>query len=225
VGTRELQLRWEPATCEICERTLLRGENPVAFYDGDRVHTVCDLCTTRAHRQGWIREGTEVAQLAPAAHAERARSLVARLRGRREAGDLEDDSPLSWAEDSALPDTGEQGLGDLPHHVQAVPSGPGAQVARALELFNTTGNVRTVGGVVRSLGAPYVHAKLGAEGPLVEIVVVWALCWYRYEVDLENSVVRQRGQGYEPSELGSELPAANAVADDEGRLSVAAAVT
>jgi hypothetical protein len=34
--------------------------------------------------------------------------------------------------------------------------------------------------------------------------------------------VRQRGQGYEPSELGSELPEANASADEHGRLALAA---
>jgi hypothetical protein len=221
MATRELQLRWEPAVCEICQRTLLRGEDPVSFYESDRVHTVCVLCTTRAHRQGWIREGTDVAQLAPAAHAERARSLVARLRGRRETDEF--DGPEPWAGEAPPPDTGELGQDDLPHHVRAVPTASDAQAARAFELFNLSEHTRTVGGVIHSLGAPYVHASPASEGPLVDVLVVWELCWYRYEVDLENSVVRLRGQGYEPSELGAELPAANAIADERGTLTLAPA--
>jgi hypothetical protein len=205
-------MRWEPIVCYVCQRTLLRGEFPVSYYDGDQVRSVCELCTTRANRHGWVREGTEVAQLAPAAHAERARSLVARLRGRR-------DSPAgegSRGETAAAPP-----VDDLPHHVHALPAAADAQVARALTIFNASEHARTIAGVVRSLGAPYVHA--GAADLQVEVIVVWELCWYRYEVDLENSVVRLRGQGYESSELGGELPPANALADESGELSLARA--
>jgi hypothetical protein len=216
-------MRWQPSICEVCQRTLLRGEEPVSYYDEDRVHTVCELCTTRAHRQGWIREGTEVAQLAPAAHAERARSLVARLRGRREPGQPDFDSGGQGADEPLAADAVERTHDDLPHHVRAVPTGVDAQAARAFDLFNSSEHARTVAGVVHSLGAPYVYASPGNEGPLVDVLVVWELCWYRYEVDLENSVVRPRGQGYEPAELGAELPPANAIADEHGRLSLARA--
>jgi len=222
VATRELKMRWDPAVCEICQRSLLRGEYAVTYYDDDRAHAVCELCTTRAHRQGWIREGTEVDELAPAAHAERARSLVARLRGRREQGQLDPATRQRRAEQA---DGGEETTlahDDLPHHVRAMPSGADAQAAMALALFNASEHARTIGGVVRSLGAPYVHAARAAGGPLVEVLVVWELCWYRYEADLENSAVRLRGQGYELGELGGELPAANAAADESGKLSLLA---
>jgi hypothetical protein len=217
VATRELQMRWEPATCEVCGRSLLRGERAVTYYEGDRVHAVCDLCTTRAHRQGWIREGTAVAELAPAAHAERARSLVARLRGRREApeGDVE------AAGVERAREGGEPAQGALPHHVQALPSAAAAQTARALGLFNLSEHPSTVAGVTHSLGSPYVRAD-ATGGPLVDVLVIWELCWYRYEIDLENSVVRLRGQGYEPSELGAELRPANAIAEQSGKLALAA---
>jgi hypothetical protein len=218
VATRELQLRWQPVVCQICQRSLLRGEYPVNYYDGDKVHAVCDLCTSRAHRQGWIREGTEVAQLAPAAHAERARSLVARLRGRREPSPAGSDRGRVRQADVAA---GAPSTDDLPHHVRAVPSGAEAQASRALGLFNASEHARTVAGVVRSLGAPYVHAGTSDDEALVDVLVVWELCWYRYEVDLENSSVRLRGQGYEPGELGAELPAANGIADENGTLSLA----
>ena len=58
------------------------------------------------------------------------------------------------------------------------------------------------------------------DGALVEIVVAWELCWYRYEVDLadEPHAVRLLGQGYELEELGEDALAANAVADGRGEL-------
>jgi len=218
MATRQLKLRWEPVICDICRRSLLRGEDPVTFYDGQTVHAVCDLCTTRAHRQGWLREGTQLAQTAAAAHSERARSLVARLRMRRETAEPEHKPPARGEE----PAGDGAPIDDIPHHVQALPSAADAQVARALVLFNASEHTRTVAGVCHSLGAPYVHGRATQAGPLVEITLIWELCWYRYEVDLENEAVRQRGQGYEPSELEGELPPANASADNAGKLVLAA---
>jgi len=209
VATRELKLRWEPVACEICQRSLLRGEYPVRFYDGQTVHMVCDLCTARAHRQGWLREGTHLAESAPAAHVERARSLVARLRTRRASEVTREPASAQAA-----------AVDDLPHHVQAVPSAADAQIARALAMFNASEHARTIAGVLQSLGAPNVHARALGRDPLVEITVVWELCWYRFEVDFENAVVRQSGQGYEPDELGRELPPANVTADEAGRLAL-----
>ena len=75
--------------------------------------------------------------------------------------------------------------------------------------------------MIHSLGAPYVHAGTRAEQGFVDVLVVWELCWYRYEVDLENRVVRLRQQGYEPAELGDGLMAANAIADERGKLTLA----
>jgi hypothetical protein len=62
------------------------------------------------------------------------------------------------------------------------------------------------------------------EGAIVTIVVGWELCWYRYEVDLadEAAGVRVSGQGAELSELTDAEQLANAVADDRGRLVLAA---
>jgi hypothetical protein len=214
MATRELKVRWEPVVCEICGRSLLRGEHPVRFYDGQAAHEVCDLCTSAAHRQGWLREGTQRAQAAPAAHSERARSLVARLRIARE--------PVrEGGERREEREERDDPLDDLPHHVQALPTGASAQLSLAVELFNASTHAATVAGVLHSLGAPYVHARAADGEPLVEITVVWELCWYRFEVDLENEAVRQRGQGYEPAELGGDLPAANATADEAGKLALA----
>ncbi len=89
-----------------------------------------------------------------------------------------------------------------------MPTNAELKVSRALELFNGSQHTETVSGVARSLGAPEVSVGARSDdGALVEIVVAWELCWYRYEVDLadEPHAVRLLGQGYELSELGEDL--------------------
>jgi hypothetical protein len=59
---------------------------------------------------------------------------------------------------------------------------------------------------------------------VVNVVVSWELCWYRYEADLSDEVpsVRVAGQGYELDELTAQERQANATADERGRLSLSA---
>jgi len=86
---------------------------------------------------------------------------------------------------------------------------------RALEIFNASEHVRTVGGVARSLGAPAVAVRPLPDRPsVVRIAVMWELSWYRYEIDLsdEGSGVRREGQGDELSDLTPEEQVVNAAA-------------
>jgi hypothetical protein len=76
-------------------------------------------------------------------------------------------------------------------------------------------------GVIRSLGAPYVHVGPLHDEVVVEVLVAWELCWYRFDADLEGDIVNKRAQGYELTELGGELAEANAAADPDGRLALA----
>lgn len=72
-------------SCDVCGRTLLRGENADVFLHGGSRRTVCELCTGRAMHEGWIREGVD--GVMPGRVNERgsaARSLLHRLRYRRE---------------------------------------------------------------------------------------------------------------------------------------------
>src|SRR3954468_525134 len=46
-------------TCDVCGRTLLRGENADVFIAGGQRRNVCELCTGRAVHEGWIREGLD----------------------------------------------------------------------------------------------------------------------------------------------------------------------
>ena len=82
-----------------------------------------------------------------------------------------------------------------------MPADQRGQLARAVALFNASEHRKTLYGVIRSLGAPYVHVGPVHEEVLVELLVAWELCWYRFEADLEGDIVHRRAQGYELTEL------------------------
>ena len=44
--------------CDVCGRTLLRGEHAEVYIDGGVRRSVCELCKPRALNEGWLREGT-----------------------------------------------------------------------------------------------------------------------------------------------------------------------
>ncbi len=213
MATRQLQTSYQPETCEICGRSLLRGEHAAAFRDGTALHTVCELCTDRALDEGWVREGTSIADVAQV-RTVRARSLVGRLRARLEEGH----GPPS----PERPRSADQlELAVSERHVHAVPADQRGQLARAVALFNASEHPKTLAGVIRSLGAPYVRVGPSHDDVVVDVLVAWELCWYRFEADLEGDIVHRRGQGYELTELDSDLTEANAAADPDGRLALA----
>jgi hypothetical protein len=69
--------------CDVCGRTLLRGEHADGFIHGGTRRTVCELCTVRAMHEGWIREGLDGGLAELPDRAGSARSLLGRLRARR----------------------------------------------------------------------------------------------------------------------------------------------
>jgi hypothetical protein len=232
-------------SCDVCGRTLLRGEHADVFLHGGQRRMVCELCTPRAAHEGWIREGLDDARVRD--HGDRrSRSLLGRLRNRlaepavaEEAQDTSgepvveapDPAPQPVAEPVApapappepMSDAGEGAA--APRSVHAIPTNADLKVARAVELFNGSEHPRTVMGVSRSLGAPVVAVRPSlTEGSVVTIVVAWELSWYRYEVDLGNEAagVRVTEQGSELSELDADDQTANAASDETGRLHLAA---
>jgi hypothetical protein len=254
-------------TCDVCGRTLLRGENSDVFLSGGSRRNVCELCTGRAVHEGWIREGLDdVVARNRDGRSRRRGSLLSRLRARlpesdstpREAQPYEHeprydddayepepvDAPVEAVRAAApaepRPDRYEREpepvavAAEVPDHtlyesrsVRGVPTNAELKVARAMELFNQSQQVRTVAGVARSLGAPIVSARPSrTEGSVVTIVVAWELSWYRFEVDLGNEAagVRVAAQGSELSELETIDQTANAAADDHGRLHPAASL-
>ncbi len=236
--TRDIRPSTAHTICDVCGRTLLRGERAEAYVHGGARRWVCELCKSRALHEGWVREGTAPAYDEGTAGSERRRSLLSRLRSRRDGSSpAQTGSSLEGEGDSAAAPTGGHpnpvpvGPGSLlrrdrprePRHVRAIPTSTEQKIASAIELFNSSEHPRTVSGVARSLGLPAVAVSpSAARTSLVNVVASWELCWYRYEVDLSDEVpsVRVAAQGYELDELTPQERHPNALADDRGLLSM-----
>jgi hypothetical protein len=230
--TRDIRTNQTDVSCDVCGRTLLRGESAEGFLAGGHRRQVCELCTARAVHEGWIREsgGDDLALRHPRSEG-RGRGFIDRLRTRRErARELhetlpeEDAAPPYSEPHTPLPEPAAAEAPRRPRHVRAVPTNADLKMQRALDVFNGSDHKRTVGGVSRSLGAPVVCVRPLADRPsVVSITVMWELSWYRYEVDLSDEAggVRRDAQGDELSELAPEEQASNAAADERGALHLA----
>ncbi len=251
--TRDIRPSTAITICDVCGRTLLRGERAEAYLHGGTRRWVCELCKSRALHEGWIKEGTLPDYNGAGSGSDRRRSLFGRLRSRRDTVQIPDldsepapgygdgdyrepdyaepppparqaragQAPASEPPPPVAPrrrrrrpiaDTGEAAPAPArepreprePRSVRAVPASPEHKTGQAVQMFNASEHPRTVAGVARSLGLPTVSV-LPAPGhtSLVNIVVSWELCWYRYEVDLGEDVpnVREAARGYELDEL------------------------
>jgi hypothetical protein len=188
--------------CDVCGRTLLRGEHADTYLNGLTRRLVCELCKSRALQEGWVREGTIPAGQAGTRAPERRRPLLWRLRARHQA------PADQWAPDDALQERrdGEGGItltppgagnglpprpvGDPaaarrrparqaadplarePRHVRAVPTSTEQRASAAVEVFNRSEHPRTVAGVARSLGPPAVHVAPSSTHPSIVAIVV-----------------------------------------------------
>jgi hypothetical protein len=120
---------------------------------------------------------------------------------------------------------GKPGEIDHPSRVSQSPArlaGVASAPDRAIEVFNASEFPRRIAGIARSLGAPGVNVCQVEDtvGETVSIVVAWELCWYRYEVDLDEEapVARLAAQGTELEELARGERAANTPVDETGLL-------
>jgi hypothetical protein len=73
------------AACDVCGRTLLRGERAQIYLNAGTRRSVCELCTSRALHGGWVREGEVPEYGESSSRPDRRRSLFGRKRTRREA--------------------------------------------------------------------------------------------------------------------------------------------
>jgi hypothetical protein len=243
---------------------LLRGERSEVYLHGGTRHEVCELCTGRAIHAGWVREGTVPAYDEAGSRGDSRRSLLGRLRGRRELESEQfDDEPDEEFDDyeprsgqAAPPDWPDSGGRNgserrqppprrrrsiagrepsparesarhtgprEPRHVRAVPTSVENKTAAAVSLFNGSEHPKTVAGIARSLGLPDVAVyPTDPTASVVNLVVSWELCWYRYQVELSDEVphVRVSDQGYMLDELSEIDRQINASADDRGRLAL-----
>ncbi|MBV9682425.1 MAG: hypothetical protein JO046_11585 [Solirubrobacterales bacterium] len=243
MATKDIRPSTAIVICDVCGRTLLRGEHPEIYIDGGARRSVCDLCKPRALHEGWLREGTVPTYDASQDASRRRGGFLSRLRLRRERErppqDPVADLPVSEADPEPPPPARAPRRREReptrrearrlerepatrePRHVRAVPMGAEQRIAAAIEVFNNSEHRRTVAGVARSLGAPTVSIHPNDDHrSVVQIVASWELCWYRYDVDLsdEEPVVRLAAQGYELDELSARERRANAAYDQHGAL-------
>ena len=233
-STRDIRTNQLDISCDVCGRTLLRGERAESYLAGGERRQVCELCTVRAQQEGWIREDGGDELTLRTSRQERGRGFLEKFRARRErAREVADEAAAEEevgstearepAREAVAP---PPDLPRHPRHVRAVPTNAELKVERALEVFNASEHTRTVGGIARSLGAPAVSARPLPDRPsVVGIVVMWELSWYRFEIDLSDEAggVRQIAQGAELSELDPDEQLVNAAADERGGLHLAAA--
>jgi hypothetical protein len=227
VATKDIRPSTAYTVCDVCGRTLLRGERAEVYIDGGARRSVCELCKHRAVHEGWVREGTVPTYDGGEAPSARRGSFLSRLRRRRDgpaeapAPTAPEPEPEPAPEPRAVPRRRAREPAREPRHVRAVPMGAGQKIASAIEVFNNSEHRRTVAGVARSLGAPDVSIHPNdVHSSLVDIVASWELCWYRYEVDLSDEVpvVRVAAQGYELDELTARERQSNASYDEHGAL-------
>ncbi len=229
MSTKDIRPSVQHTICDVCGRTLLRGEHPEPYIAGGERRWVCDLCTSRALQEGWIREGTVPEYNASDSGRDRRRPLFGWLRSRRGGNN----GPAARAEEfpepgmpaapAPAPPPPVPAAAREPRHVHAIPSSDGHKIAVAIDIFNSSEHARTIAGVARSLGSPAVSVRPSIMRPsVVNVVASWELTWYRYEIDLadEESGVRVAGQGAELSELAPEEREGNAGADENGLLAL-----
>src|SRR5215207_4877737 len=77
--TKDIRTSNVQVTCDVCGRTLLRGEHSETYLAGGSRRQVCELCTARAVHEGWVREGAALERRARSFGGERRRSLLGRL--------------------------------------------------------------------------------------------------------------------------------------------------
>ncbi|HEY1449324.1 MAG TPA: hypothetical protein VGF47_00120 [Solirubrobacteraceae bacterium] len=240
MATRSIVTSQPDVACDVCERRLLRGEQPDTFLAAGQPRIVCELCAPRAAHQGWKRGSEQHALGAVPLRAGRGRSLLGRLRqsrrgepdgARTEASLLGLDAqslepqPYDFLEPAAAAAADKaQGLDGEGRGSGVVAPPPDGPLQRAVDVFNVGEYPRRVASLTRSLGAPEVSVRPGeAVASSIVIVLAWELCWYTYEVDLDDMQgpeARALAQGTELSELGPEDRLANALADERGALAL-----
>jgi hypothetical protein len=80
MATRTIVTSQPDVACDVCERRLLRGEQPDVFLAAGRRRIVCELCAPRAAHEGWMRESESQSLTLAPMRARRGRSFFDRLR-------------------------------------------------------------------------------------------------------------------------------------------------
>jgi hypothetical protein len=106
-----------------------------------------------------------------------------------------------------------------------VPESPVGRLERAALRFNASDAARTVAGLTRTLGRPWVSIGALAGSPSeVRVTVAWELTWYQWGVDLgdEMRAVFEIDKGNEVEQLDGAARQWNAGVDEDGRIALGA---
>lgn len=245
MATRSIVTSQPDVACDVCGRRLLRGEQPDLFLAAGQPRMVCELCAPRAAHQGWKRTSEAGLESHESLAPRRGRRLFERLRSARS---LDGREPSRGYEQPLRDGAAPYDLFADAHGTRAVPvRAPGGSAAPvhagahqpelerppapadgplqlAVDVFNASEYTRRVASLARSLGAPEVTVRPGeAVASCIVVVLAWELCWYSYEVDLDDMTgaeVRAIAQGTELSELAPHDRLANALADERGALAL-----
>ena len=242
MATRSIVTSQPDVECAVCERRLLRGEQPDLFLDAGQPRLVCELCAPRASHQGWKRGSAELTASATPLRARRARGIFERFRPTRRArrpvdsrpprpaftkpGRTIHPTPMTSSPSRRSPVTAPAPAKQRtrPCRQQAALDPSTASLHEAVAVFNVGEYPRRIASLTRSLGAPEVSVRAGeAVASSIVIVIAWELCWYTYEVDLDDmqgTQARAIAQGTELSELGPQDRLGNAQADERGALAL-----
>lgn len=236
---KELRPVHDAVSCDVCGRTILKGERTEWYLaPGGHRRQVCDLCAIRAQHHGWIRESGAGELPARVPRNEPRGGVLGRLRRRRPATQAAENEarlaeqealfrtangvePDEYQAEGPAPPPRPRSRPQNPRHVRAVPTTAEVKVERALELFNGSGHQRTVAGLARTLGQPWVSAMPDpAQASAVSVLVAWELSWYRYRVDLGDDAdpVMMLDKGEELDQIDESLRAWNAALDTDGRV-------
>ena len=225
-------------TCAVCGRTILAGEQTRAYVSQGGRRDVCELCVPRAERLGWEREREGMPAALPVPEK---RGLFGGLRRRPQREAVE---PERVPQEEATVDENEEHVEPEPTPVpasprRADPAAPGRRpqrldpeptllspFERAVARFNASEASRTVAGLVRTLGAPWVSVGASAGAPKeIRITVAWELSWYQWGVDLGDELrpVFPIDKGLEMDQLDTAARLWNASAAAGGRIVLVAA--
>ena len=188
---KELRPVHDAVSCDVCGRTILKGERPEWYLaPGGHRRRVCDLCAARAQHHGWIRESGAGDMPARMPRHEPRRGVLGRLRKRpppaQDGGESPSNptengvrlqaDPVGEPEQAPAPPPRPRSRPQSPRHVRAVPTTAEVKVERALELFNGSAHQRTVAGLARTLGPPWVSALPDPnQASAVSVLVAWEL--------------------------------------------------
>jgi hypothetical protein len=128
VATKDIRPSTAYTICDVCGRTLLRGERSEVYIAGGVRREVCELCKPRALHEGWLKEGTVPTYDGSETPSRRRGSFLSRLRRRR---DPEPESPAeAFADASPAAEPELEAVPEPPPEPRAARGGRARQTAR-----------------------------------------------------------------------------------------------